>query len=129
MEVGVLVEIVFKYILKSKKMRQYGNYFIIFNNLLYFYSLFSVKTMGSSKIFKSIGNQICCQTCQYEIAANSLFILAFDPIVLFKDANFIQKQLFHFDLEASGIIVDWYTSGRQVISIIVSIDFTSDIDI
>lgn len=73
----------------------------------------SIKTVGSTKIFKAIGNKVSQQSFESTIDADGFLIIAVDPIVCYKDARFEQHQTFRLNSHGNAIILDWYSSGRE----------------
>lgn len=47
------------------------------------------------------------------LAPGSLFALLPDPVTPFARSQYVQKQTFHLEKDASLVLVDWMTSGRR----------------
>jgi len=69
-------------------------------------------TQASTKIHCSLERQSARQHLQARVGADSLLIVAPDPVACFADAIYEQRQRFDLSPSASLVVVDWITSGR-----------------
>lgn len=84
--------------------------------MLIYNTIFSLRTQGSTKIFKCNNDKICINNISATLSANSILAYFPDPTTCYPGSRF--KQSYTFNLESSSsslILVDWFTSGRQVV--------------
>lgn len=74
----------------------------------------SIKTVGSTKIFKSVEDHRCCQDISVNLSEESFVVMVPDPITCYEHSNFTSKQRYTVHENSSAVIVDWFTSGRLV---------------
>ena len=74
----------------------------------------SIKTVGSTKIYKAVSNHNCCQTIDITVRNHAFLLMVPDPVTCYVDSHFTSKQKYIIDDSSSAVIVDWYTSGREV---------------
>lgn len=73
-----------------------------------------MKTVGSTKVFKSVNDKDSIQEIHGKLSENSLFISIPDPTSCYENSCFKQFQSYELARNASLILVDWFTSGREV---------------
>jgi len=70
-------------------------------------------TQASTKVYRNPGGL----PCSLELAANlgpaSLLVLAPDPVQMFADSIYEQRQTFHLHETGNLVLVDWLSSGRS----------------
>ena len=105
-------------------------------NLIYQFTLFllSIRTQGSTKIFKNVDNKSSVQSLNCILEENALVSkksnnnsffpnnifyskLAYipDQISVYADSNFSQKQILTLKKSSNVVFVDWFSCGRGVV--------------
>jgi urease accessory protein len=88
-----------------------------------------VNTQGSTKVFKTrtgqrafnrkplipLGDSTTNQNLDVRVHSNGTIFLLPDPVTCFRSASYHQVQRFYLARNASAIILDWVTSGRQAL--------------
>lgn len=72
-----------------------------------------LKTLGSTKIYKSIGEKVVHQIIRFSLASGSILALLPDPMTCYANSNFRQSQHLNLEKNASVVVCDWYSSGRK----------------
>ena len=71
-------------------------------------------TQATTKVFKSEDEgQSVSQTFSVKVANNATMAFLPDPVTCFQHARYRQKQVFHLEVDANLVFVDWLTSGRK----------------
>lgn len=78
------------------------------------FSTTSFKTQGTNKVFKSPEGQETIQRFDGIIERDGLLALTPDPTTCYESAVFCQQQSFKIADGGSLVLVDWFTSGRNV---------------
>ncbi len=76
--------------------------------------MFRLRTQGSTKLFKAIGEKVTTSNLNITVSANGLFALLPDPTTCFPGSRFKQQLEVILEKGASLVLVDWYSAGRQV---------------
>lgn len=71
-----------------------------------------LSTQASTKVYRSPAGE-SSSGIDARLDADSLLIVAPDPVVCFAGARYRQHQRFFLDASAGLVLVDWYTSGRH----------------
>lgn len=69
-------------------------------------------TQASTKVYRNPASLPCGHRTQAFLADDALLVFAPDPVQLFADAAYTQRQSFHLAPTASLVLVDWLTCGR-----------------
>lgn len=69
-------------------------------------------TQSSTKIYRNPRCRPCSHTLRAELHADSLLVLAPDPVQSFAGSSYSQRQEFQLHPEANLVLLDWYGSGR-----------------
>jgi urease accessory protein len=69
-------------------------------------------TQASTKVYHAQDGRGSSQTLDARLAADSLLVVAPDPVVCFKDAIYSQRQSFQLEADASLALLETYTAGR-----------------
>lgn len=81
----------------------------------HWYAMSSIKTQGSTKVFKCLpASEGCSQHITATVAKDALLVLVPDPVTCFDDSKYQQIMIFKLHADASLVVVDWLTSGRKV---------------
>ncbi len=75
-----------------------------------------LSTQASTKIYRNPRQRPCGHTLRAELAAESLLVLAPDPIQSFAGSTYTQRQEFHLQSGAGLVLLDWFCSGRAACS-------------
>ncbi|HEX3718424.1 MAG TPA: urease accessory protein UreD [Verrucomicrobiae bacterium] len=69
-------------------------------------------TQASTKIYRNPANRSCSHELAAELEADSLLVVAPDPVQPFADSSYRQSQEFHLHSSAGLVLLDWFGSGR-----------------
>ena len=69
-------------------------------------------TQSSTKIYRNPLKRRCHHSLQARLAADSLLVLAPDPVQCFADSSYQQEQAFHLASGANLVLLDWFSAGR-----------------
>ncbi|CAI5722513.1 hypothetical protein KXD40_004448 [Peronospora effusa] len=73
-----------------------------------------LSTQATTKVFKSEDEgQSVSQMFSVIVANNATMAFLPDPVTCFEHAKYRQKQVFHLEIDANLVFVDWLTSGRK----------------
>jgi urease accessory protein len=72
-----------------------------------------LSTQASTKIYRNPARRACSHEFQAELDADSLLILAPDPVQCFAESSYEQRQTFRLAETANLVLVDWLSSGRS----------------
>uniref|UniRef100_M4BNI9 Urease accessory protein UreD n=1 Tax=Hyaloperonospora arabidopsidis (strain Emoy2) TaxID=559515 RepID=M4BNI9_HYAAE len=71
-------------------------------------------TQATTKVFKAVEkSQFVSQTFSFSLASKATLAFLPDPVTCFEDAKYRQTQVFHLEMDANLVFVDWLTSGRK----------------
>lgn len=69
-------------------------------------------TQASTKVYRNPSHLPCAHRLQADLAADSLLVLAPDPVQCFAESVYDQRQQFHLAASSNLVLVDWVSSGR-----------------
>jgi urease accessory protein len=69
-------------------------------------------TQASTKIYRNPHLRPCGHTLRAKLEADSLLVLAPDPIQSFAGSSYLQRQEFYLQPGAGLVLLDWFCSGR-----------------
>lgn len=69
-------------------------------------------TQASTKIYRNPRLRPCAHALRAKLEADSLFVLAPDPIQSYAGSTYDQRQEFHLQPGANLVLLDWFCSGR-----------------
>jgi urease accessory protein len=72
-----------------------------------------LSTQASTKIYRNPARRACNHTFEAQLAADSLLVLAPDPVQCFAESAYEQTQTFHLAETANLVLVDWISGGRS----------------
>lgn len=72
-----------------------------------------LKTTGTSKIYRSVNNNVSLQRIHFNLHSHSFLIFVPDPTSCYQHSNYRSEQIFHITNSSSMICLDWYNSGRK----------------
>lgn len=72
-----------------------------------------LSTQASTKIYRNPMAQPCSHTVNAEVRDNALLVFAPDPIQMFADSNYEQRQSFQLHASSNLVFLDWVSSGRS----------------
>jgi urease accessory protein len=70
-------------------------------------------TQASTKIYRNPRMRPCGHALNAQLGADSLLVLAPDPIQSFAGSTYDQRQEFHLQPSASLVLLDWFCAGRS----------------
>jgi urease accessory protein len=71
-----------------------------------------MSTQASTKIYRNPAGLPCSHEVVAAIGANALLVFAPDPVQLFAESQYQQKQVFHLHATGNLVLLDWMSSGR-----------------
>ncbi|XP_041377581.1 urease accessory protein D-like [Gigantopelta aegis] len=71
-----------------------------------------VTSTESLKIYKCDDNTVTRQTARYTVEDHSLLCVIADPVVCFRESNFIQDQVIRMTSQSNVVFLDWTLGGR-----------------
>ena len=69
-------------------------------------------SQASNKIYRNPAGLPCKHELRAKVGADSLLVLAPDPVQCFAEASYEQTQVFHLAAGANLVMVDWLSAGR-----------------
>src|SRR5439155_733831 len=72
-----------------------------------------ISTQASTKVYRNPHTRPCGHQLTAALGADSLLVLAPDPVQAFAGSSYSQRQVFRLQPGASLVLVDWFTSGRS----------------
>ncbi len=69
-------------------------------------------TQASTKVYRNPSRRPCGHRTQATLEAGSLLVFAPDPVQVFADSSYSQRQEFHLASGAGLAFVDWFSAGR-----------------
>lgn len=69
-------------------------------------------TQASTKVYHQQDGQGASQHLSARVATGGMLVVAPDPVTCFADARYEQQQVFDLELDASLLLLDWFTAGR-----------------
>ena len=72
-----------------------------------------LSTQASTKIYRNPMARPCSHTMNAAVRDNALLVFAPDPIQMFADSNYEQRQSFHLHASSNLVFLDWVSAGRS----------------
>ena len=71
-----------------------------------------LSTQASTKIYRNSAGFPCTHRTEANLGADALLVFAPDPVQMFAQSTYGQRQIFRLDPRANLVLLDWMSSGR-----------------